>query len=200
MAFASELRRAAPPGRAACVWLPRRRVAAPRAIVTSSRLAARGSRLAIAVDRRPASPRWALRPTHSADEPLFLLGRVRAPPRCPDVDARTQPSESPVPIGLGSGLPLPAVYLDVDASSVRSHSRGVSRPRAHSQARGASESDDRVSVAPESTEEERGPPRCLDRPLAACRGRSPRRMRIPLALMRRNRRRLRGIRPSRHPG
>ena len=110
-----------------------------------------------------------------------------------------QPSDFPAPFDRGSGLPLPAAYLGVDASSVRSHLRGVSRPCAHPRAHVASESDHRVSVAPESTEEERGPPRCLDRPLAACRGRTLRRVQPPLALLREDRHRLRGSQPSRHP-
>ena len=60
-----------------------------------------------------------------------------------------RPSDSPAPLDHGSGLPLPAAYLGVDASSVRSHFRGVGRPRAHPRAHGASESDDRVSVSPD---------------------------------------------------
>jgi hypothetical protein len=110
-----------------------------------------------------------------------------------------QPSDSPAPFDHGSGLPLPAAYLGADASSVRSHLRGVGRPCAHPLAHGASESGHRVSVAPESPEEERGPPRCLDRPLAACRGRTPRRVRLLLALLRNRRRRLREVVTARHP-
>jgi hypothetical protein len=53
-----------------------------------------------------------------------------------------------------------------DASSMRSPSRGVGRPRAHPRARGASESGDRVSVAPGCTEEKQGSPRYLGRPRA----------------------------------
>ena len=98
----------------------------------------------------------------------------------PDVKARTQPSDSLAPVDRDSGLPLPSVYLDVDASSVPNHLRGTGRPRAHPQARGASETDDRLSAAPDFAEEERGPPRFLGCPLPACRGRTPRRVRSPL--------------------
>ena len=79
----------------------------------------------------------------------------------PDVNARIRPSDSLVPIDCGYGLPLPSVYLGADASSLRSHLRGVGRPCAHPRAHGASESGHRVSVAPEITEEKRGPPRLL---------------------------------------
>lgn len=65
----------------------------------------------------------------------------------------------------------------------------------HPRARGASERIHRISVALVVAEEERGPPRCLDCLLAACCGCTPRRMRSPLALLRRDHRRLRGKQP-----
>jgi len=43
------------------------------------------------------------------------------------------------------------------------------------------EMDDRLSVAPDVAREKWGPPRFLDRPLVACRGRTPRRVRPALA-------------------
>ena len=152
----------------------------------SMRAARRGDRrpfplpTGVGVTRGPTSKRrpWFPPVAHTHTGRLCSAGSGRHPAAPTSTLVRSPPTP-PLPIGRGSGLPLPSVYLGADASSVQSHLRGVGRPRAHPRARGASESDDRVSVAPVSAEEERGPPRCLDRPLAACRGRSPRRVRIP---------------------
>ena len=94
---------------------------------------------------------------------------------------------------LASGLPRRPCFFYAGTTCV------TAAGRAHWQAHGASETGDRLSVMPESTEENQGPPRCLVCPLTACRGRRPRRMRLLLALLRNSRRRLRVKQRARHP-
>jgi hypothetical protein len=87
-----------------------------------------------------------------------------------------RPSDSLVSFGDGSGLPLPLAYLGADASSLPFGRQPV-RPQTGC----ASEILVRLPAIPVSSEEKRGPPRFLGRPLPACRGRTPRRMQPPLA-------------------
>jgi hypothetical protein len=90
----------------------------------------------------------------------------------PDVIARMRPSDSQILVVRGCGLPSPAAYLGADASSVRSHivaSAGRARIRLRTARRRV------VTGSPslrKHSEGEPGPPRCLDRPLAACHGRT----------------------------
>jgi hypothetical protein len=94
----------------------------------------------------------------------------------PDVLARMQPSDSlppsaAAPVPLAGGLPRCGRLFC--ASTGRRHVRPPTRR--------ASETGHRLSAKPECVEERRGPPRLLDRPLRACSGRTPRRIRAPLA-------------------
>lgn len=97
----------------------------------------------------------------------------------PDVEARTQPSDSLVPIDRGSGLPLPwptSTWMLLLCGATRVASAG--RTRIH----GRAARRRLITGSPlhrNDVEEERGPPRCLDRPLAACRGQPPRWVRPP---------------------
>lgn len=79
---------------------------------------------------------------------------------------------------LASGLPRRGCLFFAEATYVASAGRARIRKRT---------SRRRVITGPPLhrtfPEEERGSPRCLGRPLAACRGRTPRRMQLPLALL-----------------
>jgi len=84
-----------------------------------------------------------------------------------------QPSDSLAPFGRGFGSPCPR------PTPMRALVLG--RPRVRPRTRGTSETDHRLSASPVAVEEKRGPPRFLGRPLRACRGRTPRRIRPLLA-------------------
>ncbi len=81
----------------------------------------------------------------------------------------------------------------------------LNRPRMLPRTRGASETDHRLSERPGLFEERGGPPGLLGRPLRACRGATPRRMRpllAPTSLregLRRDRLRLQEIQTPGHP-
>ena len=85
-----------------------------------------------------------------------------------------QPSDSLASVGRGFGSPCrrptPMRALVLCRSTI---SRRCVRPQTHR----ASETDHRLSASPVAVEEKRGPPRFLGRPLPACRGRTPRRIR-----------------------
>ena len=88
----------------------------------------------------------------------------------------------PAPFGHGSGSPCrrptsvrTLVLCPLGRRHVRPHTRR------------ASETGHRLSAKPEFVEERRGPPRLLGRPLRACHGRTPRRIRPLLARLRRGR-------------
>ena len=109
-----------------------------------------------------------------------------------------QPSDSLAPFGRGFGSPCrrptPMWALVLCRSTI---SRRCVRPQTHR----ASETDHRLSASPVAVEEKRGPPRFLDRPLRACRGRTPRRIRSPpRPSKRRGRRHLQAIQHPGHPG
>ena len=92
----------------------------------------------------------------------------------PDVFARMQPSDSLVPLGRRSGRPSRATYPGAGACSVPQLRPAVCAP-ANARRVGALITG---SPYPRNPPKERqGPPRCLDRPLRACRGRTPRRVR-----------------------
>jgi len=104
-----------------------------------------------------------------------------------------QPSDSLAPFGRGFGSPC------LRPTSMRALVLG--RPRVRPLTRGTSETDHRLSASPVAVEEKRGPPRFLDRPLPACRGRTPRRIRSPpRPSKRRGHRRLQAIQHPEHPG
>ncbi len=81
----------------------------------------------------------------------------------------------------------------------------LNRPRMLPRTRRASETGHRLSESPDGFEEREGPPRLLGRPLPACRGATPRRIRpllAPTSLRedpRRRRHRLRAKQNARHP-
>jgi len=60
-----------------------------------------------------------------------------------------QPSDSRTCVGLGFGRPVHLGLPEAEASSLRSRSRGVGRPRVPPRTRGASGSGHRVPVAPD---------------------------------------------------
>ena len=84
-----------------------------------------------------------------------------------------QPSDS-LPPSATAPVPLAVASLDADACSVPLGRRHVCPHTCR-----ASETGHRLSVQPECVEERRGPPRFRDRPLRACSGRTPRRIRSP---------------------
>jgi len=102
-----------------------------------------------------------------------LLGRVRVACKFPGVPARMQPSDFLAPFSRGFGSPRrrPTPMQELI----------LGRPRMPLRTRDASETGHRLSAAPDSFEERRGPPRFLGRPLHACRGVTPRRNRSLLA-------------------
>jgi hypothetical protein len=105
-----------------------------------------------------------------------LLGRVRVHPRSPTSSLLCGPPTPSFPSAKSSGLPLPLAYLGADACSLP-FSRLLVRPHTSC----ASEILFRLPVLPVPSEEKRGPPRFLGRPLPACQGRTPRRLRLALA-------------------
>jgi len=106
-----------------------------------------------------------------------LLGRVRAPSRSPASPLVCSP---PTPLLSSASAP---VVPRLRPTSVRTLLLCPSRGRqpVRSRTRCASERIYRISVAPDFSEEGQGPPRLLGRPLRACRGRRPRRVRALLA-------------------
>ena len=100
-----------------------------------------------------------------------MLRRVRGAIPFPDFHARMQPSDSLAPFGRGFGSPRRR------PTSMRA--LVLSRPRVHPPTRSALEMGHRISVGPGRFEERRGPPGFLGRPLRACHGRTPRRIRSP---------------------
>ena len=97
-------------------------------------------------------------------------------PRSPTSTLLRGPPTPSFPSANSSGLPLPLAYLDADACSLP-FGRQLVRPQTSC----ASEILVRLPVLPFFPEEKRGPPRFLGRPLPACQGRTPRRMRLALA-------------------
>jgi hypothetical protein len=102
-------------------------------------------------------------------------------PPLPGFVAPMGPSDSLVPVSLGSGSPCLGLprggRLVLCGAALRlGHDAGATRQRAPCAGMGH-----RLPVAPESLVERRGSPRLLDRPLRACRGRTPRRVRRSLA-------------------
>ena len=97
-------------------------------------------------------------------------------PRSPTSTLLRSPPTPSFPSANSSGLPLPLAYLDADACSLP-FGRQLVRPQTSC----ASEILVRLPVLPVPSEEKRRPPRFLGRPLPACRGRTPRRMRLALA-------------------
>ena len=113
------------------------------------------------------------RSSHQHGPPL--LGRVQVSPCSPTSSLLCSP---PTPCLLRPPLrfPLRVAYLDAGACSVPCGRRHVRSPTCR-----ASETGHRLSVKPGSVEERRGPPRLRGRPLRACHGRTPRRIRPLLA-------------------
>ena len=114
-----------------------------------------------------------------------LLGRVRAPPRSPTSSLVRSPPTPPLPstaapVSPCRGLPRRGCFFLCGATCMAS----AGRARIHGRAARRRVITGSPSLRM-SAEEKRGPPRCLDRPLATCRGRTPRRVRSPLALPRR---------------
>ena len=96
--------------------------------------------------------------------------------RSPTSSLLRGPPTPSFPSANSSGLPLPLAYLGANACSLPFGRQPV-RPQTSC----ASEILVRLPVLPVSSEEKRGPPRFLGRPLLACQGRTPRRMQLPLA-------------------
>lgn len=89
-----------------------------------------------------------------------------------------QPSDSLTSIGASSGLPLLGTYLGANAVLCP-----WGQPRPRPQRRGCRRVVTGSPAHRISIEETGGPPRSLGCPLAACRGRTPRRVRSVLALL-----------------
>ncbi len=100
-----------------------------------------------------------------------MLDRVQVANKFPGVNAPMQPSDFLASVSRDSGSPRhwPTSMQELV----------LTRPRMHLRTRDASETDHRLSAGPASFEERRGPPGLLGRPLRACRGRTPRRIRFP---------------------
>ena len=96
--------------------------------------------------------------------------------RSPTSSLLRGPPTPSFPSANSSGLPLPLAYLGANASSLP-FGRQLVRPLTGC----ASETCCPALRVAGSSEEKRGPPRFLGRPLLACQGRTPRRMQPPLA-------------------
>src|SRR4029453_7203395 len=99
------------------------------------------------------------------------LGRVQLPSCSPTSPLVCSPP-TPCPHWPRLRFPLPVAYLDAGACSVPDGRRHV-----RLRTRRGSETTPRLPARPGWVEERRGPPRFLDRPLRACHGRTPRRIR-----------------------
>jgi hypothetical protein len=142
-----------------------------------------------------------------------LLGRVRVANKFPDVNARMQPSARNLRFRCACQAKLGRdflAFLSHDFGSPRRRPTSMqelvlNQPHVLLQTRDASETGHRLSAIPDFFEQRQGPPGLLGRPLPACRGATPRRIRPlldPTSLredLRRDHHRLHVKQNARHP-